>query len=61
MFEGGFAGAGFAEDEAEAALLGVNFEDVEVELLMGQEGCGMVDDEGVPGETEVLSDHGFTM
>ena len=35
VFEDGFSGAGFADDEAEAALLGVDFEDVEVTLLMG--------------------------
>jgi hypothetical protein len=34
VFENGFSGAGFADDEAEAALLGVDFEDVEVALLM---------------------------
>jgi len=34
VFEDGFAGAGLAEDEAEAALLGVDFEDVEVALLV---------------------------
>jgi hypothetical protein len=34
VFEDGFASAGFAEDEAEAALLGVDFEDVEVALLV---------------------------
>jgi hypothetical protein len=37
VFEDGFSGAGFADDETEAALLGVDFEDVEVALLMGQE------------------------
>lgn len=37
VFEDGFSGAGFADDEAETALLGVDFEDVEVALLMGEE------------------------
>ena len=37
VFEDGFSGAGFADDEAEAALLGVDFEDVEVALLVGEE------------------------
>ena len=35
VFEDGFSGAGFADDEAEAALLGVDFEDVEMTLLVG--------------------------
>ena len=34
LFEDGFSSARFAEDEAEAALLGVDFEDVEVTLLV---------------------------
>ena len=33
----GFSGAGFADDEAEASLLGVDFEDVEVALLVGKQ------------------------
>jgi len=37
VFEDGFSSAGFADDEAEAALLRVDFEDVEVALLMGEE------------------------
>jgi len=57
VFEDGFAGAGFADDEAEASLLGVDFEDVKVTLLVGQQAGGVVDDEGVFGETEVLSNH----
>ena len=36
VFEDGFAGAGLAEDEAEAALLGVDFEDFKVALLVGE-------------------------
>jgi hypothetical protein len=38
VFEDGFAGARLAEDEAEAALLGVDFEDVEVTLLVFEYG-----------------------
>lgn len=34
LFEDCFSGAGFPEDEAEAALLGVDFEDVEVTFLV---------------------------
>ena len=41
LFEDALAGAGFAEHEAEAALLGVNAEDVEDFLLMGQERDGI--------------------
>jgi len=37
VFEDGFSGAGFADDEAEASLLGVDFEDVEVALLVGKQ------------------------
>ena len=36
VFEDGFASAGLAEDEAEAALLGVDFEDFKVALLVGE-------------------------
>ena len=59
VFEDGFAGAGFSEDEAEAALLGVNFDDVEVALLVGEQRGLIIDDEGVFGEAEVLTDHDF--
>lgn len=34
LLEDGFACAGFAKDEAKASLLGVDFEDVEVALLV---------------------------
>lgn len=34
VFEDGFSGAGLAEDEAEPALLAVDFEDVEMALLV---------------------------
>jgi hypothetical protein len=37
LFEHAFAGAGFAQDQAEAALLGVDSEDVEDFLLVGQQ------------------------
>jgi len=59
VFEDGFSGAGFTDDETEAALLGVDFEDVKVTLLMREERGLVVDDEGVFGEAEVLADHGF--
>jgi hypothetical protein len=56
LFEHGFAGARFAQDQAQAALLGVNAEDVKDLLLMRQErdGLGV---EGIAGETEVGADH----
>ena len=47
VFEDALSGAGFPEDDAESTLLGVDFEDVEVSLLVGQEGGLAVDDEGV--------------
>jgi len=59
VFEDGFSGAGFSEDEAEAALLGVDFDDIEVALLVGEQWGFVIDDEGVSGEAEVLADHGF--
>ena len=57
VFEDGFAGAGFAEDEAKATLLGVDFEDVEVTLLVFEERGVVLDDEGVVAEAEVGFDH----
>ncbi len=43
VLEDGFAGAGFAEDKAKPALLAVNFQDVEVTLLMIQKWSVLVD------------------
>jgi hypothetical protein len=40
LFENAFAGAGFAQNQTEATLLGVDMEDVEDLLLVGQEGNG---------------------
>jgi hypothetical protein len=57
VFEDGFAGARFAEDEAEATLLGVDFEDVKMALLVWKEGLGFVDDEGVLCDAEVGAYH----
>jgi hypothetical protein len=56
MLEDGFAGARFAQDQAQAALLGVNAEDVKDVLLMRQEreGLGV---EGIAGKTKVGSNH----
>jgi hypothetical protein len=58
VLEHALAGAGFAEDEAEAALLAVDLEDVEVALLVVEERGVVVDGEGVFGEAEVAFDHG---
>ncbi len=57
VFEDGFPSARLAEDDAEPALLGVDFEDVEVALLMFEEGLLFIDDEGVLAEAEVGADH----
>ncbi len=57
VFEDGLAGAGFAKDEAEAALAVVDFEDVEVALLVLHEGGVLIKGEGVAGEAEVGADH----
>lgn len=56
-FEDSFSGARFSQDKTQAALLGMDFEDVEVALLMGEKWRIVGDDEGVFGKTEVLSDH----
>jgi hypothetical protein len=56
LFEDAFARARFAQDQAKAALLGVDAEDVEDFLLMGQErdGLGV---EGISLQAEVGADH----
>lgn len=56
-FEDGFSSARFSQDKTQAALLRMDFEDVEVALLMGEKWRIVGDDEGVFGKTEVLSDH----
>ncbi len=40
LFQNAFAGARFAQDQTEAALLGVDAQDVEDFLLVGQQGDG---------------------
>ncbi len=57
VFEDGFPGAGFAENETEAALLAVDFEDVEVALLVFEQWCLGTRGEWVGGDAEVRSDH----
>lgn len=58
MFEDGFPSAGVAHDDAEPALLGVDFEDVEVALLVVEQGGFRTGGKRVFGEAEVGSDHG---
>jgi len=59
VFEDGFSGAGFSDEDAESALLGVDVEDVEVALLVGKQRGVFIKSEGVTGESEVGSDHSF--
>ena len=56
LLQDALARAGFAQDEAEAALLSVNSEDIEDFLLVSQqrEGFGV---EGMALETKVRADH----
>ena len=56
LLEDALAGAGFAQHQAQAALLGVDAEDVEDFLLVSQqrEGFGV---EGIALEAEVRADH----
>jgi len=58
LFQNAFAGAGFAEHQAEAALLGVDAQDVEDFLLVRQE-CDGFSVEGMALETKVGADHGW--
>jgi nicotinamide mononucleotide (NMN) deamidase PncC len=56
LLQDAFAGAGFAQHQAKAALLGVDAEDIEDFLLVSQqrEGFGV---EGIALETKVRADH----
>ena len=56
LFEDAFAGAGFAEHQTQAALLGVDAEDVEDLLLVSQQREGFRV-EGIALEAEVGADH----
>lgn len=56
LLEDRFPRARFAENKAEAALLGVNPEDIKDLLLMGQESDGLRI-EGVARETKMRADH----
>jgi hypothetical protein len=58
VFQNGLPGAGFAKHYAEAALLVVDFEDVKVALLLGeQRGLG-ISGERVIFDAEMGSYHG---
>jgi len=52
VLEHALAGAGFAQDEAQAALLGMDAEDVEDLLLVSEQGYGF-GFEGIASEPEV--------
>ena len=58
LFEDAFAGARFAEHQTEAALLGVDPEDVEDFLLLGQQREGFRV-EGVALQAKMGADHGW--
>jgi len=57
LFEDTLAGAGFAEEQAQPALLGVDEEDVEDLLLVRQQGEGF-GGEGMALEAKVRTKHG---
>lgn len=59
VFENGFAGSWFAENETKAALLGMDVDDVEVALLVRKKGLFFVDEKGILGNAEVRADHDF--
>jgi hypothetical protein len=59
VFDDAFTGSGFAHDDAEAALTGVDEEGVEDFLLVGEQ-SKFAWGEGVVFESEVVSDHGFS-
>jgi hypothetical protein len=56
LFQNAFAGARFAQEQAEAALLGVDAQDVEDFLLMGEE-RDRLGVERISLEAEVGADH----
>ena len=58
VLEDGLAGARLAEDDAKPALLAVDFQDVEVTLLMFEQRDILVDGEGLVADSEAASDHG---
>ena len=58
LFEHAFAGARFAQHQTEAALLGVDAQDVEGFLLMSQKRDGLRV-EGVALQTKMGTDHGW--
>lgn len=58
VFQNGFPGAGFAEQDAEASLLAVDFEDVEVALLLDEQRGLRIGGERVFFDAEMGSYHG---
>lgn len=56
LFQNALAGAGFAQDQTEPALVGMDFEDFENLLLVGKEGKAF-EIEGITLETKMSSDH----
>src|SRR5437868_3849741 len=56
-FEDALAGARFAQDQAETALLGMDAQDIEDLLLMSQEADGL-GVEGMALEAKMRTDHG---
>ena len=57
VFENALASSGFAKDEAKTALLAVNFEDVEVTLLMIEKWSVFIDGKRLMADAEVAFDH----
>jgi hypothetical protein len=57
VLEDALAGAWFADNEAETALLAVDLEHVEVTLLMFEQRGVLGDGEGLVPDSEVASDH----
>ena len=56
LFEDAFAGARFTEHQTQTALLGVDAEDVEDFLLVGQQ-CDGFRVEGIALQTKMRADH----
>jgi hypothetical protein len=57
IFEDGFSGSWFTEDDAKTTLLGMNFEDVKVTLLVFEEGLVFIYAKGTVANAEVGANH----
>ena len=55
IFKHGFPRSWFSDEDAESSLLGVNFEEVKVALLVSKEGGVRIDNEGISSESKVGS------